>query len=433
LRAFFKKRCFPLLRFVPAATGLFVFGVMAWLYVHQPAWYFGALRYAGIEPWAHPFIDSAFMYAMKDCWEHGVDVYKAVPCDVIPTNKMAYSPLWQRLPFLPDDTGYRVPVGVVTDLMWIGSLAFLPPARTWREAGFLAAAVPSTMVCFALERNNIDVWMYLLAVTGILLFRRGGVLRWCGYGVFLFAGLLKYYPFVLFGLALRERRARFWAIAAGCAAALAVFVAVFWRELAEALPNVPAGPPFANLFGITNLPLVIGSGVRALLGLSHHAAADVAFLARLALTVMIARWAWALARTPGLREGFVELAAGEQDWLVAGFLVITGCYVMGQSVAYRGIYLMIVLSGLLLMGRRVRVPAVQSQIKWATLSVIPLMWDGALQYWLSVGLPDRLAGGVEVALWLFRELAWVNLARVLLAVLLVYAMETPVGRRWMTP
>jgi hypothetical protein len=106
---------------------------------------------------------------------------------------------------------------------------------------------------------------------------------------------------------------------------------------------------------------------------------------------------------------------------------------MGQSVAYRGIYLMIVLSGLLLLGRRVRVPAVQSQIKWATLSVIPLMWDGALQYWLSVGLPDRLAGGVEVALWLFRELAWVNLARVLLALLLVYAMETPVGRRWLAP
>ena len=421
-----------MLRFAPTAVGLLAFGAMAWLYTHQPAVYFGVLRYAGMEPWAHPFIDSAFMYAMKDCWEHGVDVYKAVPCDVIPTNKMAYSPLWQRLPFLPDDAAYRVPVGVVTDLMWIGSLALLPPARSWREAGLLVAAVLSTMVCFALERNNIDVWMYLAAVAGVLLFMRGGVPRWIGYGVFLFAGLLKYYPFVLFGLALRERPARFWAIAGICALALGVFVALFWRELAEALPNVPSGPPFANLFGINNIPLVIGNAMRVGLGLSYHAAADVALVARLGLTVMIARWAWALAHRPGLREGFARLDERQQDWVVAGALVITGCYVMGQSVAYRGIYLMIVLSGLLVLVRLVTAPEVRAQLKWAAVLMIPMMWDGALQYWMSVGLPDRLAGGMEVVLWLFREFAWVNLARVLLAVLLVFAMETPVGRRWVT-
>ena len=48
----------------------------------------------------------------------------------------------------------------------------------------------------------------------------------------------------------------------------------------------------------------------------------------------------------------------------------------------------------------------------------------------AVCLPGALANGGQVALWVFRELAWVNLARVLAAVLLVYAMGTPVGRRW---
>jgi len=425
-----------MLRFVPAFVGLLVYGLMAWLYVHVPAAYFDILLYAGIKPWAHPFIDSSFMYAMKACWEHGVDIYQAVPCDVdkIPASnaRMAYSPLWPRLPFLPDDNAARVPVGVLTDVMWIGSLALLPPARTWREAVLMVAAALSTMVCFALERNNIDVWMYLLVVAGLLLFMRGGLLRWGGYLLFLCAGLLKYYPFVLFGLALREKPARFWAIAAGCLAALAVFAAAFRRELAEGLRNVPEGSPFADLFGVSNLPLVIGSAVRQGLGFSNHAAGAVALAARLGLTAMIARWAWRLAQNPALRQGFGAMGARERDWLLAGALVITGCYFLGQNVGYRGIYLMIVLSGLVVLLRHVMAPDARAQLKWAALLVIPMMWDGGLQYWMSVGLPDRLAGMMELMLWLFRELAWVNLARVMLAVLLVFAMQAPVARRWVT-
>jgi hypothetical protein len=433
LRAVFKKRCFLLLRFLPTAVGLLAFGAMAWLYARAPAAYIWILRFVGTFPWVHPFIDSSFMYAMKACWEHGVDIYKAVPCDTdgIPAAnaRMAYSPLWPRLPFLPDEQAARVPVGVVTDLLWIASLSLLPPARTWREASLMVAAALSTMVCFALERNNIDVWLYLLTVAGVLLLLRGGVLQWAGYGVFLLAGLLKYYPFALFGLALRETPARFWAIAGGCFFALAVFVAIFWRELLESLPNVPAGPPYADLFGISNIPLVIGDSVMTALGLSYHAAAYVVLAARLGLTGLIGLWAWRLANGPGLRESFERMAPGECDWMVAGALVVTGCYVMGQSVSYRGIYLMIVLSGLLVLHRHVSAPEVKAQLRWAVILLIPMMWDGGLRLWIAGGL-GALANGGQVALWVFRELAWVNLARVLAAVLLVYAMSTPVGRRW---
>jgi len=422
-----------MLRFAPTFVGLCVFGLIAYLYVNAPSVYFAVLLFTGFKPWVHPFIDSAFMYAMKDCWEHGVDIYKAVPCDLIPTNKMAYSPLWQRLPFLPDHASARVPVGVVTDLMWIVSLSLLPPARDWREAVLLVAAVPSTMVCFALERNNIDVWMYLLAVAALLLLMRGGVLRWCGYVLFLCAGLLKYYPLVLFGLALRERPARFWAIFAGCFLALVVFVALFWRELAEALPNVPEGPPFANLFAVSDLPRGIGSFLHRALKLSYHASADVAVVLRVALMVQIWRWALALARQPGLGAGFDNLAVREQNWLVAGALVVTGCYMAGENVNYRGIYLMIVLSGLLTLRRVLQVNDVRGQVGWAALLVVPLMWEEALQHWINALLPDLVAGPLDILLWLGRECAWIFLARVLLAVLLVYAMRTPLGRRWVTP
>ncbi len=227
------------LRLVPALVGLAAFGAMAALYRLQIVTYLNILYFVGLDPWHYPFLDSEFMYAMKNCWQRGIDVYQAVPCDVVPGNKMAYSPLWQRLPFLPTEPSARVPIGLATDLLWLLSLALLPPARAWWEAALLSLATLSSMVCFALERNNIDVWIYLLIVVGVLLFIRSGAARALGYAVFLAAGLLKYYPFVLFGLALKQRPRGFLLIAALATAALAIFVAWFWPELREELPNIP--------------------------------------------------------------------------------------------------------------------------------------------------------------------------------------------------
>ena len=184
------------------------------MYRLQIVTYLNILYFIGLDPWHYPFLDSEFMYAMKNCWQRGIDVYQAVPCDVVPGNKMAYSPLWQRLPFLPTEPSARVPIGLATDLLWLLSLALLPPARAWWEAALLSLATLSSMVCFALERNNIDVWIYLLIVVGVLLFIRSGAARALGYAVFLAAGLLKYYPFVLFGLALEQRPRGFLLIAA---------------------------------------------------------------------------------------------------------------------------------------------------------------------------------------------------------------------------
>lgn len=423
-----------MLRFVPSLTGLLLFGVMAWLCIHHFNIYFWLLTEAGMEPWTYPFIDSGFMYAMKQCWQHGIDVYKAVPCDIIPTNRMAYSPLWQRLPLLPNSQAARIPVGVATDLLWIFSLALLPPAGTRRDATLLALAVPSTMVCFALERNNIDVWIYLLAAAGILLaIRPAG--RWAGYAIFLFAGLLKYYPFILFGLALREKPRIFVAIAAAAAAALAIFCLTFRHELAEAMPNIPVGSPFADFFGLNNIPLIFAACLRRVTGLSARTAAPIAVILRLGLTVLLCRFALTLAEKPALAAGFRALSRAEQTWLVAGALIICGCYVFGQSVGYRGIYLLIVLSGLLTLRRHISDPRLRRTIAYTAISIVPLMWNGALLFWIDptyidaaygIDLADAIPGPAYFVVCLAREFVWLNLARILLAILITFAKATPV-------
>jgi hypothetical protein len=421
------------LRFVPSIFGLLVFGLMVLLYHDAPDLYFAVLRTAGTHPWPHPFIDSAFMYAMKDCWLHGVNVYNNVPCDHdnIPAGnlKMAYSPLWQRLAFLPSDDWARYPIGLATDALLLGSLSILPPAASLRDAVLLSLAAVSTMVCFALERNNIDVWIYLLAVAGGLLMVHGGRLRAGAYAVFMLAGLLKYYPLVLFGLAMRERPARFLLIAILSMAVTGLFAVEFWSEILEESRNIPSGSPYGDLVGITNIPMAVSGGARILLGASHRMSAALSMLVRLLLSGLVIDWAILTARRTGFTQAVLEMPEAQSIWLIMGCLIMGFCYLAGQSVGYRGIYLLIVLSGLLAMQRVTRGKAVMDDINFATLSVVVMMWMEAIRLWVTlcleaIGAPSGLRLGVQVVAWLSREILWLNLERILLAVLISFAVTS---------
>lgn len=421
-----------LLRLTPALVGLTAFGLMAALYTWNWVLYRKILYFDGLKPFQYPFLDSEFMYAMKRCWQQGVDVYKSVPCDVVPGNKMAYSPLWQRLPFLPTDRAARVPVGLATDVLWLLSLTLLPPARTWREVFLISLATVSSMVCFALERNNIDVWMYLLITTGVLLFIRSGVARTVGYAAFLLAGLLKYYPFLLFGLALKERPARFLLTAVLSVAALAIFAVWFLPELLEEVPNIPAGSPFADYVGLVNLPLAVDELVWFDSPLSPHDRFLIIMGLRLSLTALVLGWAICLVRKPDFVATFARLRETDAIWLAAGCLAMGGCYALTQNVSYRGIYLLMVLTGLLPLRRACEHPALRSLLLVVSVTVVPIMWMEALRRWASLVLEDAPVSPVirqtpAVIVWLARELLWLNLERVLIAVLLAFVMRSVTG------
>jgi hypothetical protein len=416
------------LRLAPTLVGVAAFGMMAALYRLNTVIYLDIQYFIGLDPWRYPFLDSEFMYAMKNCWQHGVDVYQAVPCDVVPGNKMAYSPLWQRLPFLPTERAARVPIGLATDLLWLLSLTLLPAARAWWEAALLSLATLSSMVCFALERNNIDVWIYLLITVGVLLFIRPGVARALGYAVFLAAALLKYYPFVLFGLALKQRPRGFLSIAGLATAALAIFAVWFWPELREELPNIPAGSPFADYVGLTNLPLAVADLMEMDGPMAPQHRSVVVLGLRLWLLALVFVFAILLARRPGFAAAVARLRETDATWLVAFCLVMGGCYALIQNVSYRGIYLLPVLSGLLALRRASETPALRSRLLAVSVTLMPIMWMEALRHWVAMlkALPvSPFLQDIPIALvWLARELLWLNLERVLIAVLLVFAVQS---------
>jgi hypothetical protein len=420
------------LRFIPTTVGVTIFAIFALLYLYHRDIYYVTLSFIGIHPWAYPFIDAEFMFAMKRCWRQGVDIYLSVPCDVIPGNKMAYSPLWPRLPFLPTQNAARIPIGLISDLLLLLSVAVLPPAKTLVEAFLISLAVTSTMVCFALERNNIDVWIYLTIISSILIFTRSNSARYFSYILFMAAGLLKYYPFVLFGLALRERTVVFWLIAALSLVGLSIFVEVFWGELARELPNIPTGSAFTDVVGFTNIIrgfLMIREG-RVDGPLPGDKFVIIAW--QIVGGALMLAWAMRLGCRPGFVAALDQLGESDLVWLVVGCLIMGGCYMLIPNVGYRGIYLLIVLTGLLALKRSCPDPSTRLELSLTATSIVPLMWMEGIRNWASMLIDSATTSpyirtGVWVWFWMLREFMWLALAHVMLAVVFVFATKSAVG------
>jgi hypothetical protein len=414
-----------MLRFAPSVIGMTTFAVMAFLYNWNPALYLEILKGVGVPPWRYPFLDGEFMYAMKHVWLQGGDVYKSVPYGGIVAT-MPYSPLWQRLPMLPSDTAARVPIGMTTGLLLLISIAWLPPARSCRDAVLLSLATVSTMVWFALERNNIDVWIYLLIFVGGLLFSHRFLLRCISYLIFLFAGLLKYYPMILFLMAFRERASRFWVIALASLTSLILFWLGFRHELQAALGNLPAGTPF-DMIGIVNIPLFVSLGDKA----GEHASLQMS--CRLWLTACVMILAYKLAVRPHFAASLARLPEAHLVWLMIGCLVMGGCYLAIQNVGYRGIYLLPVLSGLLALRRVTDDSRLRAELGRVTLAIVPIMWMEGIRYWaktLALNVGDAAAIFIQLAFWLVREILWLYLACMMTAVVMSYLAQSTMGRSW---
>ena len=184
---------------------LSLYAIMAGLWLSGAhSLYFGALRVLGIEPFSFPFLDTHAILAAAECGRQGIEVYLSNPCDAL-GRPHAYSPLW--LTIVPESlgTGAAGWVGASLDLVFLLSLIVVLRPRTGRELLILGAAAVSPMTVYALERANNDLVVFLLVICGAMLFSAPRPFRLSSYGLFVGAGILKYYPLALLVLAARCR------------------------------------------------------------------------------------------------------------------------------------------------------------------------------------------------------------------------------------
>jgi hypothetical protein len=391
------------------------------------------LQNAGIPVFPFPFLDLSGNLAAWECARLGVDVVVADPCDVMQRG-YNYAPFWMTIAFIPLGPGDAGPAGWVLDAVFLASLALLPPPRRAFDLAVTIAATLSCMTVYAVERANPDILIFLLALAAGTLALRGGIARASAYLLILLAAMIKYYPITLLLLTARERFYRFLAINAAMLAAIAVLVWWYFAPMARGLPLIAAGPyddPY--MFAAKHLPLALAAFAEARLGPAlPHAGLVVAFYALLLLgAAIICHW---LLRKPGWRRALAKLAPVEAMFLTIGCTLIAGCFFAGQSIEYRGIFLLFALPGLLAVARDDVDLGAARLARWTALPILALMWKSFGRVVLTSALHAAgvsAAGGAVVmgAYWCLKEICWWWCVAVMLSIVLAFLLDSPTGRR----
>src|SRR5580704_2489680 len=222
-------------RWVPSLLGIALFAVAAVLYLGGFTGAYAVLMDAlGGYHNDLPFMDIQSDLAGVECYRRGIDVYVTNPCDVL-GRLYNYSPVWLLGGYLGLGTSAMYVAGVGVDLVFLASLALLPPARTWRATVVVVAATLSNSVVLAVELANADVIMFVLLLLAGLAALRPSAIRFVAYPLIVFAAMLKFYPVVGMVVALRERPVRAVVVVLVALLSLLLFAWVGWTDIMRAL------------------------------------------------------------------------------------------------------------------------------------------------------------------------------------------------------
>jgi len=396
--------------------------------------YMAILRLYGIDPFRFPFLDISGSLAVWDCTRLGIDVVEQDPCDVL-GRAYNYSPLWMAGSFIPLGTSSTGEVGWVLGLLFILSLSPLPPARRPWELVLVILATNSTMVVFAIERANPDIIIFMMALLAGFLACGFLSVRLLAYLTALFAAMIKYYPITLLILLFTERLAVFLATGLALTGLTAIFLAVYLPDIVRGWPTIASGSYFTGFFGAKNLPLGL---VELTFGqsdgsvkLSSLALLGASLYGILALSgALICRRI--LTRTT-LRLIFSRIAGYERIFLVVGCTLIVGCFFAGQSIGYRGIFLLFILPGLLTIARVATDSVSRGLCRATAIVLVLLMWEECLRIGLAsilaqLDVPPLFDLLAKLAFWVARELAWWSIVSVMVAILVSFLAESETVR-----
>jgi hypothetical protein len=311
-------------------------------------------------------------------------------------------------------------VGIAIDFAFFATLPFVLRPQAILEMLICVAAIVSPMVAMGVERANVDLIIFTLVVVAGALYGHKGRVRGYSYVIFLFAGLLKFYPLCLSVLTVRERARVFVWSTAAVFGVLALFMTYYASELAEVLRHRFPGNPFMYSFSASNLPynLIVPfpSLEKMFSGFSLYVMVTLGSFCLVA--------AVSLSRRLLVQPGVVDWASLQMRYLVIGATLIVSCFFAGPNINYRGIFFLLTLGGLKHL--RIHVGRLRRILFVTIIAILLLMWGELLRSIVIdlISPENDHTTNVEVLFWIFRELTWWLVMSVLGAIVLAYVYQS---------
>jgi len=428
-------------RFSPFApiAGCCVLALISWLYAYHSTIYREILDLWMDQPWQEPFLDLRFVTGVIDCWGQGIDVYLHNPCDPL-GREHNYSPLWLRFTFLPTGHEWLNWLGLGLIGCFLIAVGFLQRSRRTSDRALFILAMLSSSSAFAFERGNFDLLIFSLAVFAAVCLDGRQPARLCGYAAILFAGMLKFYPLVLFVLIFRERWKSIVAIGAALAAALVTFYIMFRDELPRMAVNVPTSFPPGQGWGAKGLPRGLNDLFPKVLAEFGYRAGwvdplrDTHLAAYGVLVVLLAAslfCALRIAHRASVAASLDSLSPSGKLFLVTGAALVCGCFFLGQSLPYRAIYLLLALPGLLVLSHASDARRI---FRWGVAAVLFVLWQvpprRVIAEVFGGGYFPVRYGVANYAAWFIVEAIWWLVVTLLMAILLWFLASVGSSNRY---
>ncbi len=383
----------------------------------------------GVDPFRFPFLDTYGVLSTAECHSYGVDVIAENPCDVL-GRTLDYSPFWLITAKLGLHTGLTQFVGLTLDLWFLFWIFFLPAVRGWLATATMTLALFSSVVAFALERANLDLAIFVIAIIAANWALRSPIWRLIGYGLIVLGALVKYYPGAMLILAIRERLVALCLLVIAAIGITIIFVTYEGADLVRVLGQIENGSWYNTAFGAQNLPRGLIDIVSSWVPAPPYAPK----LLELALAVAAAALAVTIATFEDLQESLEYLSERQRVFLLVGCALLVGCFFAAQNGAYRGIYFLFVLPAITTMWHAPVSSAVRQRFILTGVCSLFLMWaqflDRVREEVLGLlGASDSALKLSRVSFWLLREVVWWWVVTILVALALCLIYRSQSGQQ----
>ena len=361
-----------------------------------------------------PFGDAHGITSAIACERQGIETYLGNPCHYKQVG-FVYPPIWKLLSLLPIDGSWTIAFALTFIAAFTLALGFIPLGESLRGRVLAVLAVLSPASLMAADYGNNDMLIFAIVVGAIVALGKTSRGQMLGYGLILFAGLLKYFPFAALGWAGAQRPRQVVLVGAVLAVVLIAFVALAGEQLPLSFASMVTMSAGSYVFGIKNLPVMVAeiglAGPRGVLAL------------RLVLTLAVLVAAW--RRSARYARLDLPGTIPEPQWrfLIIGSLVVVGAYFGNQNLDYRMIFLLLVLPGLDALRRvpgqgfgRMAVVAV------SLMYLFPVRMQ--IEGWFAAGSTGLFL--VSVADIMIREVLWFALATTLLGLVFAHLRSGPI-------